>query len=213
MPGPNQRMTWELRWHPFRGQWVLFTSHRDARPWIGEIMAPVEPPIPENNALAPLAEADRHDEPRLPGGVRLHERPASVLPRRTGAHRSGTMSTGPARPAARRRLSVITTTQPGRWPISPTRSARHRDDVARAVVGPPDPRTASPTCSFSRIVAHVVGTSNPHPHCQIYAGSLVYATMAREAEVASEHFQRTGRAVLKDVIDRELAGPRVISEA
>ena len=32
-----------------------------------------------------------------------------------------------------------------------------------------------------------VGTSNPHPHCQIYAGALVYGTMAREAEVAAEH--------------------------
>ena len=21
-------MTWELRWHPFRGEWVLFTAHR-----------------------------------------------------------------------------------------------------------------------------------------------------------------------------------------
>ncbi len=46
-------MTWELRWHPFRGQWVLFTSHRDARPWIGEIVAPEESPIPSDNALAP----------------------------------------------------------------------------------------------------------------------------------------------------------------
>ena len=46
-------MTWELRWHPFRGQWVLFTSHRDARPWIGEIVAPQESPIPQDNALAP----------------------------------------------------------------------------------------------------------------------------------------------------------------
>ena len=32
-----------------------------------------------------------------------------------------------------------------------------------------------------------VGTSNPHPHCQIYAGALVYGTTAREAEVAAEH--------------------------
>ena len=57
----------------------------------------------------------------------------------------------------------------------------------------------------------VVGTSNPHPHCQIYAGSLVYATMAHESEVAGEHFRRTGRAVLQDVTERELAGPRVVS--
>ena len=36
----------------------------------------------------------------------------------------------------------------------------------------------------------LVGTSNPHPHCQIYAGSMAYATMAREAEVARSHRRR-----------------------
>ena len=58
------------------------------------------------------------------------------------------------------------------------------DDLARA---------DRARCKLTDGVAHVlifenrgavVGTSNPHPHCQIYAGSLVYATMAREAEVA-----------------------------
>ena len=57
----------------------------------------------------------------------------------------------------------------------------------------------------------VVGTSNPHPHCQIYAGSMVYATMGREAEVAAAHHRRTGRSLLADVVDREADGPRVIS--
>jgi UDPglucose--hexose-1-phosphate uridylyltransferase len=56
----------------------------------------------------------------------------------------------------------------------------------------------------------VVGTSNPHPHCQIYAGALVYATMAREAEVAAGHHRQTGRSLLADVVERELAGPRVV---
>ena len=58
----------------------------------------------------------------------------------------------------------------------------------------------------------MVGTSNPHPHCQIYAGSIVYATMAREAEVRPQHHRRTGRSLLRDVIDREADGPRVVSE-
>ncbi len=57
----------------------------------------------------------------------------------------------------------------------------------------------------------IVGTSNPHPHCQIYAGSLVYATMAREAEVSAAHHRRTGRSLLRDVVAREEGGPRVIS--
>src|SRR4029079_4198844 len=46
-------VTWELRWHPFRGEWVLFTAHRGARPWIGETVADEEPAVPEDNALAP----------------------------------------------------------------------------------------------------------------------------------------------------------------
>ena len=36
--------------------------------------------------------------------------------------------------------------------------------------------------------------------------------MAREAEVAAEHHERTGRSILADVVERELAGPRVITE-
>jgi len=33
---------------------VLFTAHRGARPWIGETIPDDEPPVPTNNALAPL---------------------------------------------------------------------------------------------------------------------------------------------------------------
>jgi UDPglucose--hexose-1-phosphate uridylyltransferase len=58
----------------------------------------------------------------------------------------------------------------------------------------------------------LVGTSNPHPHCQVYAGSLVYATMAREEDVACDHHTRTGRDLLADVVGREERGGRVVSE-
>src|SRR5689334_5418332 len=55
-----------------------------------------------------------------------------------------------------------------------------------------------------------VGTSNPHPHCQIYAGSLVYGIAAREDEIASAHFDATGHELLADVVERELDGGRVL---
>ena len=35
--------------------------------------------------------------------------------------------------------------------------------------------------------------------------------MAREAAVAAEHHVRTGRSILADVVERELAGPRVLA--
>ena len=79
-----------------------------------------------------------------------------------------------------------------------TRALQARDDVAHVLV-------------FENRGA-AVGTSNPHPHCQIYAGALVYGTIAREAEVAAEHQRRTGGSLLADVVQRELESPRVISE-
>ena len=50
----REPVTWELRWHPFRAEWVLFTAHRGARPWIGETVPDDEPEVPDDNALAPL---------------------------------------------------------------------------------------------------------------------------------------------------------------
>ena len=66
-------MTWELRWHPFRGEWVLFTAHRGARPWIGETVADDEPEIPVDNALGAARPAHRDHESGLPRRVRVHQ--------------------------------------------------------------------------------------------------------------------------------------------
>jgi len=42
-------MIWEQRWHPLRREWVIVSSHRNERPWLGERVA--EPA----RALAPTA--------------------------------------------------------------------------------------------------------------------------------------------------------------
>src|SRR5207302_5977555 len=91
------------------------------------------------------------------------------------------------------------------------------DDEVTAVVTTWRERTAALQAVDG--VAHVlifenrgaaVGTSNPHPHCQIYAGALVYGVAEREADVAAAYFDETGRELLADVIERELAGGRML---
>jgi UDPglucose--hexose-1-phosphate uridylyltransferase len=189
-------MTWELRWHPFRGQWVLFTSHRDARPWIGERAAPAEPPGPRGQCAGPSRGNAICTRP-IPttGGLRLHQRP-SRCSRPTGAR---TRSDGDDVYRTRRAGG---TAEVVCYHHDPTRSlADLTDDEMAAIVVTWREPDGGPAAEDG--VAHVlifenrgamVGTSNPHPHCQIYAGSMVYATMAREAEVASAHHRRTGRA-------------------
>ena len=208
-------MTWELRWHPLRGQWVLFTSHRDARPWIGEIVPPEEAPVPDDNALAPLGRRLHGTNPDY-RGVYVFTNDLPVFS--PDAPVPGPVAPGPVDDVYRTRRA-LGSAEVVCYHHDPTRSlADLTDDEIAAIVTTWRARTQA--LQAVEGVAHVlifenrgaaVGTSNPHPHCQIYAGAMVYATMEREAEVARQHHRRTGRPILAEVIDRELDGPRVIS--
>jgi UDPglucose--hexose-1-phosphate uridylyltransferase len=202
-------VTWELRWHPFRGEWVLFTAHRGARPWIGETVADDEPAVPEDNALAPLGRriADSNPDYR---GVFVFTNDLPVF--------SPDAPDPDAGDALYRTRRAVGTAEVVCYHHDPTKSlADLTDDEVAAVVRTWRDRTAALQSLDG--VAHVlifenrgaaVGTSNPHPHCQIYAGALVYGIAEREANVATAHFGDTGRELLVDVVERELAGDRVL---
>jgi UDPglucose--hexose-1-phosphate uridylyltransferase len=204
-------MTWELRWHPFRAEWVLFTSHRGARPWIGEVVAHDEVSPPEDNALAPLGRRIGATNPDYRGVfVFTNDLPVFSPDAPEPSGDDGLYRTRRAAGTA----EVVC------YHHDPNRSmADLDDDEVSAVVATWRERTR--VLEARDDVAHVlifenrgaaVGTSNPHPHCQIYAGALVYGTTAREVEVAAEHHRRTGQSLLMDVVAREMTGPRVVSE-
>jgi UDPglucose--hexose-1-phosphate uridylyltransferase len=58
----------------------------------------------------------------------------------------------------------------------------------------------------------LVGTSNPHPHCQLYAGNMIYGHMAREVESSRKFFEHTGNFLGQEVLRREAVGPRVVAQ-
>jgi UDPglucose--hexose-1-phosphate uridylyltransferase len=204
-------MTWELRWHPFRAEWVLFTSHRGARPWLGEVVAHDEVSVPEDNALAPRGRRIDTTNPDY-RGVFVFTNDLPVF-----SPDAPEPSVGDELYRTRR---AVGTAEVVCYHHDPNRSmADLDDDEVTAVVITWRERTRALQARDD--VAHVlifenrgaaVGTSNPHPHCQIYAGALVYGTMAREADVAAEHHAQTGQSLLEAVVQRELAGPRVIRE-
>ncbi len=49
----------------------------------------------------------------------------------------------------------------------------------------------------------IVGVSNPHPHCQIYATNFVMDITAREVEASSRYLAETGRVLLSDILIQE----------
>jgi len=59
----------------------------------------------------------------------------------------------------------------------------------------------------------VVGVSNPHPHCQIYATNFVFRTIEVEAEASAAHLAEHGRVLFRDIIAAEEAdGRRLLVE-
>jgi UDPglucose--hexose-1-phosphate uridylyltransferase len=202
-------VTWELRWHPFRGEWVLFTAHRGDRPWIGETVPDDEPAVPADNALAPRGRRPTTTNPDY-RGVFVFTNDLPVFSP-DAPEPSGADDLYRARRATGTAEVICYHHDPS------TSMADLDDDEVTAVVRAWRDRTVALQAMDG--VAHVlifenrgaaVGTSNPHPHCQVYAGALVYGTMAREAEVAAAHHATTGRALLTEVVERELAGDRVL---
>lgn len=57
----------------------------------------------------------------------------------------------------------------------------------------------------------VMGCSNPHPHCQVWASDSLPTIPAKEDRQQAEYFREHGRALLRDVLERELAdGERIV---
>jgi UDPglucose--hexose-1-phosphate uridylyltransferase len=57
----------------------------------------------------------------------------------------------------------------------------------------------------------VVGVSNPHPHCQIYATNFVFKTIEIEAAAGQRHLAKTGRVLFHDILTAEQQdGRRII---
>ena len=60
----------------------------------------------------------------------------------------------------------------------------------------------------------VVGVSNPHPHCQIYATNFVFKTIETEAAASSLHFANTGGPLFQEIIEAERRdAARIICES
>jgi UDPglucose--hexose-1-phosphate uridylyltransferase len=58
-----------------------------------------------------------------------------------------------------------------------------------------------------------MGASNPHPHGQIWAGTALPVMAAREAATQQAHLDSTGRRLLLDYVAQESGGPRVVHES
>jgi UDPglucose--hexose-1-phosphate uridylyltransferase len=209
---------WEERWHPLREEWVIVAAHRQNRPWIGETVGRAEAALPAYVADCYLCPGNsrvsgRRNEAYANTFVFDNDHPC------VGVDAPGVLA--PPAPVFRNRpaqgLARVVCYSP-------------RHDLTLAELDAADvgglievwqrechELGARPEVNHVLIFENkgeVVGVSNPHPHCQIYATNFVFKTMEAEAQASARHFAETGRVLFRDVIEAEKQdGRRILFES
>ncbi len=198
---------WEERWHPLREEWVIVAAHRQSRPWSGAEVADQAPRPPafdpwcylcpgnsrvggatnpvytgtfvfDNDHPCVGANAPRELGP-LPGVYR--NRPATGVAR--------VVCYNPRHDVTLAELEVEGVDALLRtWQEQMRELSEHRD------------------VSFVLIFENkgeVVGVSNPHPHCQIYATNFTFKYIETELAAGRRHLEQTGRVLFQDILAAE----------
>lgn len=210
-------MFWEERWHPLREEWVIIAAHRQDRPWSGstvEHREEAEPVYRSDCYLCPgnARVSGRRNDNYTGTFVFDNDHPSVSLEAPNDLKPpAGIYRSQPARGIARvvcyspkHNLTLAELELPevenllGEWQKQ-YRDLGSRDEIQHVLV-------------FEN-KGEVVGVSNPHPHCQIYATNFVFKTIGNEARVSQRHLSETGRLLFQDIlaVERE-DGRRIIAE-
>jgi UDPglucose--hexose-1-phosphate uridylyltransferase len=207
---------WEQRWHPLRSEWVIIAAHRQDRPWHGATVdSQTSPPEYLENCYF------------CPGNLRV----SGV---RNENYR-GIYSFDNDHPCVGANAPSDLPPPPGIYRNRPADglarvvcySSKHNLTLAQLEVSEIEELLRVWRDQYIELGAHpevrhvlvfenkgeVVGVSNPHPHCQIYATNFVFKTIENEADISRQHFIETGRILFQDILDAEHSdGRRIIFE-
>jgi UDPglucose--hexose-1-phosphate uridylyltransferase len=190
-----------MRWHPLRGEWVVYASHRQHRTFL---------PGAAHNPLAVTTDPTRPTElPAGPWEVAVFENLFPTLSEHNGAPPESIVPTERALGACE--VVVFDQDPQGSLGALPL-------DRVELIVDVWADRTA--TLGRREDVAYVfpfenrgveVGVTLHHPHGQIYAYPFVPPLAARELAQQREHLDRHGRGLLDAHLAAEVAdGRRVV---
>ena len=205
-------MVWEQRWHPLRREWVIVSSHRQARPWLGERVPETPralPPYVPDCYLCPgnARSSGRRNDSYSGVFVFDNDHPCvgSDAPHDLAAA-PGIYRNQPASGCAR----VVCFTPRHDQALARLSDAemRHLLEVLQAQYRELGAREEVRHVLIFENRGEVTGTSNPHPHCQIYATNFVFKTIELEAEAQGTHLAEHGRPLFQDILAAEEADGR-----
>jgi len=207
---------WEQRWHPLRSEWIIIAAHRQNRPWHGATVTPqTSPPeylddcyfCPGNLRVSGVRNQDYsgiyvfdNDHPCVgPNAPQELGTPSGIYQNRPASGLARVVCYSP-----KHNLTLAELDVPEIHALLKVWQAQYSELGAR-----PEVRHV---LVFEN-KGEVVGVSNPHPHCQIYATNFVFKTIENEAILSRQHFDDTGRVLFQDILRAEHDdGRRIIFE-
>ncbi|MBN9661717.1 MAG: UDP-glucose--hexose-1-phosphate uridylyltransferase [Acidobacteria bacterium] len=203
------------RLNPLTGEWVLVSPHRTKRPWQGQmekVPAETRQSYDPKCYLCPGNErAGGHRNPVYTGTFSFDNDFAALIP----GSPLGQVAPHPLLQAdgVSGVCRVIC--------FSPrhdlTLAELSVDEIVQVVNTWTDQYielNATPGIGYVQIFENrgeMMGCSNPHPHCQIWASSAVPDEVARESAMQQAYFEKNGRTLLGDYLEFELsAGERLV---
>jgi len=209
---------WEQRWHPLREEWVIIAAHRQDRPWHGEAASGPRP------AALPDYTPDCY---LCPGNVRVsgvrNEKYSGIF-----VFDNDHPCVGPNAPSGLAQPGGLYQNRPAHG-VSRVLcySPKHNATLAELTLPEIENLVNAWRDQYQDLgrqneIRHVlifenkgevVGVSNPHPHCQIYATNFVFKTIQSEAATSRRYHDETGRILFQDILKAEHAdGRRILFE-
>ncbi|XP_071440466.1 probable galactose-1-phosphate uridylyltransferase isoform X2 [Hetaerina americana] len=195
-----------LRFNPLKGEWIVVSPHRMKRPWAGQVEPADEPDLPEwdpSNPLCPRATRSNgevnpdycstyvftNDFPALMEEVPHPPEDNDPLLRMAPA--TGTCRVMCLHPMLNKTISLMS-------------SDEIEAVIDRWIEQMLDLGSRFKWVQIFENKGQMMGCSNPHPHCQIWASSFLPNEPQVKDAKQRAYFEQHGRPLLCDYLEKEL---------
>jgi len=205
------------RFNPLTGEWVLVSPHRTERPWQGQIEKISQETVPDYDPDCYLCPGNaRAGSERNPDYAETfvfdNDYPALLSTNVPGCVEKGGLLTA----SAERGICRVVCFSPRH---GETLSKMSTNDIRRVIdvwAQQYGELAELPFINSVQIFENrgaMMGASNPHPHCQIWANSTVPNELRKELSHSADHLDRTGGCLLCSYLEiEEQEGERVVCQ-
>lgn len=206
------------RFNPLTGEWVLVSPHRAKRPWLGQVeKTPVES-LPEYDPTCYLCPGNRRStgvsNPAYEGTFVFDNDFSALLPPEAG--KEGSQPGDLYRAEAMDGVCRVICFSPRHDLTLPELPVEAVEAVVRTWTEQTAELSAIEFIRYVQVFENkgaMMGCSNPHPHSQLWATSVIPNEPLKEAQAQEEYRLRYDRCLLCDLAQAESADQtRLVAE-